>query len=43
MNAIGLNDVKQIMALVLMIAVVSVGVNLALLALDRRIRRGEIR
>lgn len=43
MNAIGLNDVKQIMALVLMIAVVSVGVNVALLALDRRIRRGEAR
>lgn len=41
MNAIGLNDVKQIMALVLMIAVVSVGVNVALLALDRRVRRGE--
>ena len=43
MNAIGLNDVKQIMALVLMIAVVSVGVNVALLALDRRIRRREVR
>jgi len=42
MNAIGLNDVKQIMALVLMIAVVSISVNVALLALDRRIRRGEV-
>lgn len=39
MNAIGLNDVRQIMALVLMIAVVSVGVNVALLALDRRMKR----
>jgi len=41
MNAIGLNDVKQIMALVLMIAVVAVGVNGALLALDRRMSRGR--
>jgi len=40
MNAIGLNDVRQIMALVLMIAVVAVGVNAALLALERRLNRG---
>ncbi len=40
MNAIGLNDVKQIMALVLMIAVVAVGVNVALLAVDRKLSRG---
>jgi len=38
-NAIGLNDVKTIMAVTLMIAVVAVLANAALLALDRRLHR----
>jgi NitT/TauT family transport system permease protein len=41
MNAIGLNDVKQIMALVLMIAVVAVSVNGILLMLDRKLSPGR--
>jgi NitT/TauT family transport system permease protein len=40
MNAIGLNDVKTIMAITLMIALVAVLANAALLALDRRLHRG---
>ncbi len=39
MNAIGLNDVRTIMAITLMIAVVAVLANGALLALDRRLHR----
>ena len=39
MNAIGLNDVRTIMAITLMIAVVAVLANAALLALDRRLHR----
>jgi NitT/TauT family transport system permease protein len=40
-NAIGLNDVKTIMAVTLMIAVVAVLANAALLALDRHLHRGR--
>jgi NitT/TauT family transport system permease protein len=39
MNAIGLNDVRTIMAITLMIAAVAVLANGALLALDRRLHR----
>src|SRR5262249_34684735 len=39
MNAIGLNDVRTILAITLMIAAVAVAANTALLALDRRLHR----
>jgi len=39
MNAIGLNDVRTIMAITVMIAAVAVAANGALLALDRRLHR----
>lgn len=38
MNAIGLNDVRQIMAVTLMIALFAITVNVALLAIDRRLK-----
>lgn len=39
MNAIGLNDVPTMLAVIVLVAVVAVSANAALLRLDRRLHR----